>query len=85
MQQQGKGLADLRSPLAGSKSLHASLNRGIDQLLLGRGIGVLRVGDEGEHGVNTLQDSSQLLDILVAGLGPLHSRGEFRGGSILKD
>ena len=72
-----------RGPLAGRKALHTSFDCGIDEVLLDEACWILLSGNEREHSVHTLQDSRQLLRVLVICLDPCHPLGGRASRSIL--
>lgn len=62
-----------RGPLAGRKALHASLNRGIDEIFLDDARWIRIRGNEGEHSMHSLQDLGQLIRVLVVYLDPCYT------------
>lgn len=62
-----------RGPLAGCKALHASLNSGINEVLLGDAARIRLRDDEREHCMDALQNFCQLLWVLVTRLDPCHA------------
>ena len=72
-----------RGPFAGGEALHASLDGGIDEVFLGDAARVRLRDNEREHCMDALQDSCQLLWVLIARLGPCYVRPGVFGGNVL--
>ena len=72
-----------RGPLAGRKALHTSFHCSVDEVLLGDACWILLSANEREHSVHSVQDSRQLLRVLVICLDPSDTLGSQASRSIL--
>jgi hypothetical protein len=72
-----------RGPFAGRKALHADLNSGINEVLLGDVAQIRLRGDEGEQCMDAFQDSGQLVWVAVTRLDPCHARPSVLSGNVL--
>jgi hypothetical protein len=72
-----------RGPFTGRKALHAGLNCGINEVLLGDVARVRLRDDEREHCVNALQNFCQLTLVFVTRLSPCDAEPGFLSGDVL--